>query len=170
MVRLLAKLSDSMSNVNLGGFRSQLQALYASSHTVCGWLYIYIYCHQKLGCFVEPKLFSVARLKGYFKLRTQNRFILRHSYTLSLTSRQSQRKRRDFLSIYSYVRDWLLECFISRLISIYKSLYILSSFDHSIDRSAFVLAYSVGTQAKEDTLKIVLDMILKYLIVKLSGE
>ena len=50
MVHLLAKRSDTKSNIKLGGFRSQLQASYVSSHTeelwynktVCGGLYIYL--------------------------------------------------------------------------------------------------------------------------------
>ena len=50
MVRLLAERSDTKSNVKLGGFRSQLQASYVSSHTeelwcnetVCLWITIYI--------------------------------------------------------------------------------------------------------------------------------
>ena len=33
VVRLLAERSDTKSNVKLGGFRSQLQASYMSSHT-----------------------------------------------------------------------------------------------------------------------------------------
>ena len=33
MVRLLAERSDTKSNVKLGGFRSELQASYVSSHT-----------------------------------------------------------------------------------------------------------------------------------------
>ena len=33
MFRLLAKRYDTKSNVKLGGFRSQLQASYMSSHT-----------------------------------------------------------------------------------------------------------------------------------------
>ena len=33
VVRLLAEWSDTKSNVKLGGFRSQLQASYVSSHT-----------------------------------------------------------------------------------------------------------------------------------------
>ena len=37
MVRLLAELSDTKSNVNLGEFRSQLQASYVSSHTEELW-------------------------------------------------------------------------------------------------------------------------------------
>ena len=55
MVRLLAERSDvnSKSNVNLGGFRSQLRASYVSSHTeelwfneaVCLWMTIYIYIY-----------------------------------------------------------------------------------------------------------------------------
>ena len=52
MVRLLAERSDTKSNVKLGGFWSQLQASYVSSHTeelwyneaVCMWMTIYIYC------------------------------------------------------------------------------------------------------------------------------
>ena len=56
MVRLLAERSDTKPNVKLGGFWSQLQASYVSSHTeelwyteaVCLWMtiyiYIYIYC------------------------------------------------------------------------------------------------------------------------------
>ena len=55
MVHLFAERSDVKSNVKLGGFRSQLQASYMSSHTeelcdttkqsVCGWQYIYIYIY-----------------------------------------------------------------------------------------------------------------------------
>ena len=33
VVRLLAERSDTMSNVKLDGFRSQVQASYVSSHT-----------------------------------------------------------------------------------------------------------------------------------------
>ena len=51
MVCLLAEQSDTKSNVKLGGFQSQLQASYVSSHTeelwhnkiVCLWMTIYIY-------------------------------------------------------------------------------------------------------------------------------
>ena len=51
MVCLLAKRSDTQSNVKLGGFRSQLQVSYVSSHTedlwynetVCLWMTIYVY-------------------------------------------------------------------------------------------------------------------------------
>ena len=50
MVRYLAKRSDIKSNVKLGGFRSQLQSSYVSSHTgelwynetVRLWMKIYI--------------------------------------------------------------------------------------------------------------------------------
>ena len=50
VVRLLAELSDTKSNVKLGGFRFQLQAFYVSSYpeelryieTVCPWMIIYI--------------------------------------------------------------------------------------------------------------------------------
>ena len=50
MVRLLAELSDSKSNVELSGFQSRLQASYMSSHTeelwynetVYLWMTIYI--------------------------------------------------------------------------------------------------------------------------------
>ena len=53
MVRLLAERSDTKSNVELGGFRSQLQASYMSSQTekfwynetVCLWMTIYIYTY-----------------------------------------------------------------------------------------------------------------------------
>ena len=53
MVRLLAGRSDTKSNVKLGGFQSQLQASYVSSHTeelwynetVCLWMTIYIYLY-----------------------------------------------------------------------------------------------------------------------------
>ena len=59
MVRLLPEQYDTKSNVNLGGFRSQLQASYVSSHTEKLWynetvclpmaiyiyIYIYIYIH-----------------------------------------------------------------------------------------------------------------------------
>ena len=37
VVRLLAKRSDTKSNVKLGGFRSQLQASYVFSHTEELW-------------------------------------------------------------------------------------------------------------------------------------
>ena len=53
MVRLLAERSNTKSNVMLGGFQSQLQASYVSSHTeelwynktVCLWMTIYIYIY-----------------------------------------------------------------------------------------------------------------------------
>ena len=52
-VPLLAERSDTKSNVNLGGFRSQIQTSYVSSHTdelwynekVCQWMTIYIYIY-----------------------------------------------------------------------------------------------------------------------------
>ena len=57
MVRLLAEWSDTKSKVKLGGFRSQLQVSYMSSHTEELWcnetvclrmtIYIYIYIHNK---------------------------------------------------------------------------------------------------------------------------
>ena len=37
MIRLLAERYDTNSNVKLGGFRSQLQASYVSSHTTKLW-------------------------------------------------------------------------------------------------------------------------------------
>ena len=37
MVRLLTEPNDTKSNFKLGGFRSQLQASYVSSHTVELW-------------------------------------------------------------------------------------------------------------------------------------
>ena len=51
MVHLLAERYDTKSNVKSGGFQSQLQASYVSSHTeelwynktVCLWITIYIY-------------------------------------------------------------------------------------------------------------------------------
>ena len=51
MVCLLAERYDTKSNIKLGGFRSQLQELYVSSHTeelsynetVYQWMTIYIY-------------------------------------------------------------------------------------------------------------------------------
>ena len=53
MVSQLAERYDTKSNVQLGGFRSQLQASYVSSHTeellynetVCLWMTIYIYIY-----------------------------------------------------------------------------------------------------------------------------
>ena len=53
VVHLLAERSDTKSNVKLGGFQSQLQASYVSSHTeelwynktVCLWMTIYIYIY-----------------------------------------------------------------------------------------------------------------------------
>ena len=50
MVSLLAELSNIKSNVKMGGFQSELQASYMSSHTeelwynktVCLWMTIYI--------------------------------------------------------------------------------------------------------------------------------
>ena len=53
MVRLLAERFETKSNVKLGGFQSQLQASYVSSHTeelwynktVCLWMTIYIYIY-----------------------------------------------------------------------------------------------------------------------------
>ena len=55
VVRLVAKRYDIKSNVKLGGFRSQLQASYVSSHaevlwyneTVCLCRIIYIYWCKK---------------------------------------------------------------------------------------------------------------------------
>ena len=56
VVCFLAEWSDTKSNLKLGGFRSQLQASYVSSHTeelwynetVCLWktIYIYIYIYM----------------------------------------------------------------------------------------------------------------------------
>ena len=59
VVRLLAERYDTKSNVKLGGFRSQLQASYVSSHievlwyneTVCLWMTIYLICKLKLRKF-----------------------------------------------------------------------------------------------------------------------
>ena len=53
MLRLLAERSDTKFNVKLGGFRSQLQESYVSSHTeelwynetVCLWMTMYIYIY-----------------------------------------------------------------------------------------------------------------------------
>ena len=53
VVRLVAERYDTKSNVKLGGFRSQVQASYVSSHTevlwyketVCLWITIYIYIY-----------------------------------------------------------------------------------------------------------------------------
>ena len=50
MIRLLAERYDTKSNVKLGGFRSQFQVFYVSSHTeelwynetVCLWMTIYM--------------------------------------------------------------------------------------------------------------------------------
>ena len=53
VVRLLAEWYETKSNVKLGGFRSQLQASYVSSHTEELWynetvsLSIYIYIFEK---------------------------------------------------------------------------------------------------------------------------
>ena len=55
MVRLLDEQSNTKSNVKLGGFWSQLQASYISSHTeelwynktVCLWMTIYIYIYTE---------------------------------------------------------------------------------------------------------------------------
>ena len=57
MVRLLAEWSDTKSNVKLGGFWSQLQASYVSSHTeelwynetVCLWMTIYTLHYEHSG-------------------------------------------------------------------------------------------------------------------------
>ena len=68
VVRLFAELYDTKSNVKLGGFRSQLQASYMSSHTEELWyhetvslwmtayiyIYIYIYIYLKM-VVVGPK-------------------------------------------------------------------------------------------------------------------
>ena len=54
MVHLLAELSDTKSNVKLGGFRSQLQASYViatlkscdtTKQSVDDYIYIYIYIY-----------------------------------------------------------------------------------------------------------------------------
>ena len=53
MVSLLAEWYDTKSNLKLGGFRSQFQVSYESSHTdelcsnetVCLWMTIYIYIY-----------------------------------------------------------------------------------------------------------------------------
>ena len=39
VVRLLAERYDTKSNIKLGGFRSQIQASYVSSHTEELWFY-----------------------------------------------------------------------------------------------------------------------------------
>ena len=57
MVRLLTEGYDTKSNVKLGGFRSQFQVSYVSSHTeelrynetVCPYIYIYIPAHWPSG-------------------------------------------------------------------------------------------------------------------------
>ena len=63
MVRLLTERPNTKSKVKLGGFRSQLQVSYVSSHTeelwynetVCLWMTIYIYTdNQKTTyCVIE---------------------------------------------------------------------------------------------------------------------
>ena len=53
VVCLLAEWYDTKSNVELGGFQSQLQASYVSSHTeklwynetLCPWMTIYIFIY-----------------------------------------------------------------------------------------------------------------------------
>ena len=53
VVHILPEKYDTKPNVKLGGFRSQLQASYVSSHTeqmwynetVCLWMTIYIYIY-----------------------------------------------------------------------------------------------------------------------------
>ena len=88
MVRLLAERYDTKSNVKLGGFPSQLQASYVSSHNeelwykeeVCLWMtiyiYIYIVLHPKYLCkylcirlSIFSKFFS-PKLRGVYS--TQN--------------------------------------------------------------------------------------------------
>ena len=75
MVRLLAEWYDNKSNVKLGGFRSQLQVSYMSSHTeellyngtVSLWMTIYIYIyiyiythtHTRAGCTTGSILIGV---------------------------------------------------------------------------------------------------------------
>ena len=68
VVRLLAQRYDTKSNEKSGGFRSQLQPSYVSSHveelwyneTVCLWmtLYIYIYIYINV-CVREMKIIKV---------------------------------------------------------------------------------------------------------------
>ena len=73
MVRLLTERSDTRSNVKLGGFRSQLQASYVSSHTeelwynktVCMWRTIYIYIYTIVGWKVH-KMMIISAFDGFF--------------------------------------------------------------------------------------------------------
>ena len=67
VVRVLAERYDTKSNIKLGGFRSQFQVSYVSSHTeklwyneiVCEWLYI---------CIHQPFYMSKMRHKVIFQL------------------------------------------------------------------------------------------------------
>ena len=59
MVRSLAERSDTKSNIKLGGFRSQLQASYVSSHTeelwynktACLWMTTHTYIYAQLDAY-----------------------------------------------------------------------------------------------------------------------
>ena len=76
---------ETKSNVNLGGFRFQIQAFYVSSHTEqlwynetdCRWktIYIYIYvcvCHPQTRYFVVSQLINVARQAGSSNLSSRS--------------------------------------------------------------------------------------------------
>ena len=75
IIRLLAEQYDTKSNIKLGGFRSQLQASYMSSHieelwykeTICLWITIYIYIYRFRRCNVCCNLctgWSICRCEG----------------------------------------------------------------------------------------------------------
>ena len=72
MIHLLAECYDTKSNVKLGGFQSQLQASYVSSHTEELWynetvslwmtiyIYIYIYFWKVWVLFLKNHCFETA--------------------------------------------------------------------------------------------------------------
>ena len=71
MVRLLAERSDTKSNVKLGGFQSQLQASYVSSHieelwcneTVSLWMTVYMQGNDCCQVIVTQKYYKHFKLK-----------------------------------------------------------------------------------------------------------
>ena len=73
IVRLLAELSNTKSNEMLGGFRSQLQASFVSSHTEELWynervcllmtIYIYIYIYNETASLLQKENFWIPKKK-----------------------------------------------------------------------------------------------------------
>ena len=78
VVRLWAEQYDTKFNVNLGWFRSQLQASYVSSHTVYIYIHIYIYIYilKEIGHINLNSVFEVFYFKYLGSKRILNSVML----------------------------------------------------------------------------------------------